>query len=173
MAKGTAKAADSRALWKYVVAGIAAFALIAILLSLFTGYRGVVRKMTRAVNRNKPKTLAAVLIDPNDGTDLELLSEAFIGERVRKSFDAAFDGKKYRVKSKITDVEKLGKTETEDFARRVDEAYDGDGPTVKKMVWVDVTLTAKAGGETRSQQWRFLIGKADGRWKILATEAVG
>lgn len=155
--------------WKVTVAGIVVFTIAAILLTVFSGYRGTVRRAAKAIDQNKPAALVKVLQDPGDDTDLEDLSAQFIDE-MRTQFDAAFDGKRYRVTYKITDVEKADADALSEMNDRLDAAFDGDGPTVKKMVYASVRFQAKAGKDNRFTEWRFTIGKVDGRWKILHAE---
>ncbi|MBQ5969570.1 MAG: hypothetical protein IKN72_11560 [Clostridia bacterium] len=165
MANKTAKAPGGRAWWKLAVAGIAAFTVAAILLTLFTGYRSVVFRMTRAINKNKPATLAALLLDPEGTENLEDYSRAYIA-MIRGEMIDMLESEKIRVTSEITGVDKADQQELAEINKAV-TYYSEDFPTIKQKLDLEVTFTGKAGDRTHSIVKHFEAVKLHDGWKVI------
>ena len=152
--------------------GVAAvlIALIVALVLMNSGYRGAVRDIAGAIRSENARTLAE--LDLNQyGEDVDALESSYVYyiRDIRRPFDAAFDGEKYRIRYEIKDVEKVTGDALDEINEEV-QAYFGDAvPKIQKIVRLSVTFTASANGATCSVTRSYELVKVKGQWRMNPT----
>ncbi|MCR5526067.1 MAG: zinc-ribbon domain-containing protein [Lachnospiraceae bacterium] len=159
---------------KYIAIGVAALVVVVLcivagtLISANTGYKGTFKKYFAAVNDGDEKKAASLISDSYcyvyGSNDLEDYLEA--------KFDNLKDEYgKYKITYKYKDVEKLKKSDLEDYKDLADRLLDGvktdfDVDSIKAVYKVDIRYNLKGkDGSTHDNVTVFAI-KENGKWKL-------
>jgi len=154
------------------IAAIVVLVIVVNVASNFTGKKGVIRKMCKAIVKEDIDTLDAI-----DSSISEEIYESIYGddyldmyeERVEDTLDKFEDkvGEIKSIKFEITDETEYSDRKLEDLEETLEDNFNMDTSDIKKVVRTDVKLTVK--GKKKSASYSiddlYLI-KEKGGWKI-------
>ena len=161
---------------KLVLMGVAAVLALVVVLSIvtsFTGYRGLTRRVMAAYKNEEPEKLAELSSDLS--YDIYESHNGGLEDHYRNSINskiAYFDnllGFDYKLSHKVEETEKL-------TGRRLQNTLDGLSwsvtdkaalNSIKKIMNVTVTLTAKSGSRRQSRTVTLQLVKEGLSWKLL------
>ncbi len=160
------------ALIAIAIVAIVAIVVVANIASNFTGYKGTLNKMVKALKDDDTD----VLVDLASSISNEV-NEAWYGDDYEDYYEDAVDGvlDKYedkvenikKISYEITDETELSKRQMEDLEEAMIDNYDMDFSDIKKVVKVDLKITVKGSKKSGSYNVDDLIMvKEDGGWKI-------
>lgn len=160
------------ALIAIAIVAIVALVVVVNIASNFTGYKGTLNKMVKALEDDDTDALIALSSSISDE-----INEAWYGDDFEEYYEDAIDSvlDKYedkvenikKISYEITDETELSKRNMEDLEEAMVDNYDMDFSDIKKVVKVDLKITVKGSKKSGSYNVEDLIMvKEDGGWKI-------
>ncbi|MCM1220413.1 MAG: zinc-ribbon domain-containing protein [Lachnospiraceae bacterium] len=156
-------------------AGVAFFVVLAIGISIaanFTGYKGTVRNMVKALQEYDMETLYSLtsltsdeIYEYNYGNDFEVRYQEMVSDTLDKYEDNVGNIKK--ITYEISDVTELSDRRVEEIKDSLILYYNLDVSNIKKIMQVSLTLTVK--GSEKSASYRvssLYFIKESGKWKL-------
>lgn len=146
-------------------------------LSMFTGYKGTVRKLFNALEGYDMDTLSTLVCDfvydyhynllNVDETKLDDAFEKAVSDTLDQFEDAV--GNNAKISYSINDAAKLSDRKLEQFLAMVEDSFDYDSNNIKTVMSVDITITVK--GSKKSTTYNIhsgdlLLVKEDNAWKV-------
>lgn len=156
-----------------VIVAIVALVIIANVAGNFTGYKGTVNKMVKALQNNDISTLESLASSVSDeslgawyGDDLYDHYDDMISDALDKYEDNVGTIKK--ISYEITDETELSDRRINELKDNLENLYNMDTSDIKKVVKIDLKITVK--GAKKSSTYNvnnlFMI-KENGDWKIF------
>ncbi len=157
----------------FIVVAIIGFVIVSNVLDNYTGYKGAVRKMVKALEKGDIETLesltSSVAQEEQSYRDEEDYDENYYEDYVFGTLDKYEEkvGDIKKISYEITDELELSERQQDIIEEKLIDNFNMDTSSIKKIVTVDLRLTVR--GEEKSSiydvQQLYLI-KESGGWKI-------
>jgi len=170
-----AKKSGDNSVTKYIpiiVGVIVAIVAVAVGLKVavgFMGYKGTIQKMTKAIQKDDIDTLEEL----SSSIAEEMYGDNFydyIDSSVSRVLDDFEDsvGNIKKIQFEVTDEKEMSDRRVRNLKEKLEDSYDMDTDSIKKVVEVEVKLTVKGSKKstTRTVKNLFLI-KEEGGWKLF------
>lgn len=135
----------------------------------FTGYNGLLRKVMEAYKDYDIDTLVSVSSDLNF-YESEESAESYFKDTVGYTLDA-FEtsvGHSYKLSYKVDESYTLSKRKYESMMERISRLYSQfDTSIIEKIVVAEVTVTAQQGKKSVSKTLEITMTKENGQWRLL------
>lgn len=156
-----------------VIVAIVAIVVVVNILGNFTGYKGTLNKMTKALKNDDMDVLEDLASSLSDemyeswyGDDYEERYEDTVSNVLDKYEDEVGNIKK--ITYEISDETELSDRKMEDLEEAMIENYDMDVSGLKKIVKIDLKITVKGAKKSATYNVHDLIMvKESGGWKIF------
>lgn len=156
-----------------IITAILIVALIALnIISAFTGYRGLLRKVTNAYEEYDIDTLVYLSSDVYY-YGAEDYVDSYFESRVGSGLDTfeASVGHDFSLSFETTDSYNLSKRKKEGVLDALEAAYpDFDTDAIKQVRVAEVMVTAKQGKRSLNRNLTITMTKENGEWKLLYIE---
>ena len=170
----TSEASKQKARLKKGVICAAVLAVVAIVLGAVlssVGYRGTVKKIAKAYRTGQPDQLYAMTWFPDaeeeaeDGAFTRSSCESSVNG-IHKAFSDYFGGKKYHIRYRITKHTEMNEKRLADINESFQIGFDGNVPTIEKVLDVEVKFTARRFFKKTSATETFTLLKVNGEWML-------
>lgn len=153
-----------------ILAVLAVVAVIAFnIVSQYTGYNGLLRKVMTAYEKYDIDTLISVSSDMyfyGEEDWVEYYFENNVGNDL-DSFESSV-GHSYKLSYEVNEIYTLPERKLDEMLSEIEYTYaDFDVDTIEKIVVADLTVTAKQGSKSVNQDMNIVMSKENGKWKLL------
>ena len=153
-----------------ILAVLAVVAVIAFnIVSQYTGYNGLLRKVMTAYEKYDIDTLISVSSDMyfyGEEEWVEYYFENNVGNDL-DSFESSV-GHSYKLSYEVNEIYTLPERKLDEMLSEIEYTYaDFDVDTIEKIVIADLTVTAKQGSKSVNQDMNIVMSKENGKWKLL------
>lgn len=160
---------------KLIIALVALVAVAAIAINVvsnFTGYNGLLRKVMTAYKGYDIDTLISLSSDVyyyGEDDYAENYFEYHVGE-VLDSFESSV-GHSYQLSYDVNETYTMSERKMKETLEEIEYTYsDFDVSTIEKIVVSDLTVTAKQGSKSVNRDLNIIMSKENGTWKLLYIE---
>ena len=158
------------------VVGLVLFVAVAIIgfnvVSQFTGYNGLLRKVMTAYEKYDIDTLVSLSSDMYYYGEEDWVDYYFdysVGNDL-DSFEASV-GHSYKLTYEINETYVMSERKVDEMLREIEYSYpDFDVSIIEKVVVADLTVTAKQGSKSVNQDMNIVMTKENGTWRLLYIE---
>lgn len=154
-----------------IVVVIVAVAAINVV-SRFTGYNGLLRKVMAAYEGYDIDTLVSLSSDIyyyGEEDYVEYYFENIVGTSL-DSFESAV-GHSYQLSYEVNETYTMSERKEKETLEEIETAYpDFDADMIEKIVVSNLTVTAKQGDKSVEKELNITMSKEDGTWKLLYIE---
>lgn len=154
-----------------IVVVIVAVAAINVV-SKFTGYNGLLRKVMAAYEGYDIDTLVSLSSDIyyyGEEDYVEYYFENIVGTSL-DSFESAV-GHSYQLSYEVNETYTMSERKEKETLEEIETAYpDFDVDMIEKIVVSNLTVTAKQGDKSVEKELNITMSKEDGTWKLLYIE---
>lgn len=154
-----------------IVVVIVAVAAINVV-SKFTGYNGLLRKVMAAYEGYDIDTLVSLSSDIyyyGEEDYVEYYFENIVGTSL-DSFESAV-GHSYQLSYEVNETYTMSERKEKETLEEIETAYpDFDADIIEKIVVSNLTVTAKQGDKSVEKELNITMSKEDGTWKLLYIE---
>lgn len=154
-----------------IVVVIVAVAAINVV-SKFTGYNGLLRKVMAAYEGYDIDTLVSLSSDIyyyGEEDYVEYYFENIVGTSL-DSFESAV-GHSYQLSYEVNETYTMSERKEKETLEEIETAYpDFDADMIEKIVVSNLTVTAKQGDKSVEKELNITMSKEDGTWKLLYIE---
>ena len=155
-----------------LVALVAVAAIAINVVSNFTGYNGLLRKVMTAYKGYDIDTLISLSSDVyyyGEDDYAENYFEYHVGE-VLDSFESSV-GHSYQLSYDVNETYTMSERKMKETLEEIEYTYsDFDVSTIEKIVVSDLTVTAKQGSKSVNRDLNIIMSKENGTWKLLYIE---
>ncbi len=169
------KKKKNKKIFKIVIALalVVAVAVTAInVVSKFTGYNGLLRKVMTAYEGYDIDTIASLSSDIyyyGEEDYVESYFENSVGATL-DSFESSV-GHSYQFSYEVNETYTMSERKTKETLDGIKYAYpDFDVSIIEKIVVSDITVTAKQGNKSIEKELNITMSKENGKWKLLYIE---
>lgn len=156
-----------------LIVGLAALILIAVVaikvVSQYTGYNGLIRKVMNAYENYDIDTLVSLSSDMyyyGNEDWAEYYFEYSVGDDL-DSFESSV-GHSYKLSYEIDETYVMSERKVDELLDGIENTYsDFDIDVIEKVVTADITVTAKQGSKSVNRDINIIMSKEDGSWKLL------
>lgn len=140
--------------------------------SQYTGYRGLLRKVMTAYEEYDIDGLISLASDmyyygEEDG--VEYYFENIVGENL-DSFESSV-GHSYKLTYEVNETYVMSERKKEATLNEIQNTYvDFDSNKIEEIVVANLTLTAKQGNTTATRDINIIMSKENGSWRLLYIE---
>lgn len=138
------------------------------IVSQFTGYKGLLRKVMSAYKNYDIETLVSLSGDMyyyGNEDWVEKYFEYAVGDDL-DSFESV--GHNYKLSYEVNEIYIMSDRKFDEVISQIELAYsDFDTSTIDKIAVADLTVTAKQGKESTSQDIDIIMSKENGKWRLL------
>lgn len=142
------------------------------MISTFTGYNGLIRKVMTAYKDYDIDTLIYLSSDMYYyGAEdyVEYYFEYNVGSAL-DSFETSI-GHNYKITYEINEIYTLPERNLKEILEEISYGYsEFDTGIIQKFVGADITVTAKQGNKSVSRDLKIIMSKEKGSWKLLYIE---
>lgn len=152
-----------------VVAVVVVIAIIFNIVSSFTGYNGLIRKTMTAYEKYDIDTLISLSSDFYYYTPEEY-AEDYFERKVNDSLDyfETFVGQNYKITYEVNDVYTMPERKQNALMKDISDYYqEFDVGLIDDVAVANLTVTAKHGNRSTSQNMQITMTKENDEWKIL------
>lgn len=154
----------------FVLAILVAVAIIAFnIVSQFTGYNGLLRKVMTAYESYDIDTLVSLSSDMyyyGEEDWVEYYFEYSVGDTL-DSFESSV-GHSYKLTYEINETYVMSERKVDEMLSEIEYSYsDFDVSVIEEVVVADVTVTAKQGSKSVNRDMDIVMTKEDGTWRLL------
>ena len=158
------------------VVGLAIFVAVAIIafnvVSQFTGYNGLLRKVMTAYENYDIDTLVSLSSDMyyyGEEDWVEYYFEYSVGDDL-DSFESSV-GHSYKLTYEVNETYVMSERKVDEMLSEIEYSYsDFDVSVIEQVVVADLTVTAKQGNKSVNQDMNIVMTKEDGTWRLLYIE---
>lgn len=158
------------------VVGLVLFVAVAIIgfnvVSQFTGYNGLLRKVMTAYEKYDIDTLVSLSSDMYYYGEEDWVDYYFdysVGNDL-DSFEASV-GHSYKLTYEINETYVMSDRKVDEMLSEIEYSYpDFDVSIIEKVVVADLTVTAKQGSKSVNQDMNIVMTKENGTWRLLYIE---
>ena len=158
------------------VVGLVLFVAVAIIgfnvVSQFTGYNGLLRKVMTAYEKYDIDTLISLSSDMyyyGEEDWVEYYFDHSVGNDL-DSFEASV-GHSYKLTYEINETYVMSDRKVDEMLSEIEYSYpDFDVSIIEKVVVADLTVTAKQGSKSVNQDMNIVMTKENGTWRLLYIE---
>lgn len=140
--------------------------------SKFTGYNGLIRKVMAAYETYDIDTLVSFSSDIYYYGEEDYVEDYFenvVGTTL-DSFELSV-GHNYQMSYEIKETYTISERKTNEILEGIEYSYpDFDVSIIKELVAFDITVTAKQGGKLDNRDLNVTMSKENGSWKLLYIE---
>lgn len=161
------------------IAGVViAAVLILLVLSQFTGYKGLLRKVMNAYENYEIETLVSAssnIYSQSSEDELSMLLGSMMSEQLASSYESLVGshldyfesevGHNYKLSYEANEIYTMSKRNLEDFLDDLDDYMDVS--SIKKIVVADLVVTATQGKKSEDLELEVIMSKEDGSWRLL------
>ena len=154
----------------FVLAILVAVAIVAFnIVSQFTGYNGLLRKVMTAYESYDIDTLVSLSSDMyyyGEEDWVEYYFEYNVGDAL-DSFESSV-GHSYKLTYEVNETYVMSERKEEEMMSEIEYSYsDFDVSVIEEVVVADVTVTAKQGSKSVNRDMDIVMTKEDGTWRLL------
>lgn len=158
------------------VVGLAILVAVAIIafniVSQFTGYNGLLRKVMTAYENYDIDTLVSLSSDMyyyGEEDWVEYYFEYSVGDDL-DSFESSV-GHSYKLTYEINETYVMSERKVDEMLSEIEYSYsDFDVSVIEEVVVADLTVTAKQGSKSVNQDMSIVMTKENGTWRLLYIE---
>lgn len=159
-----------------LVVGMVALIIVAVIafnvVSQYTGYNGLLRKVMTAYENYDIDTLISLSSDMyyyGEEDWVEYYFEYNVGEDL-DSFESSV-GHSYKLSYEVNETYVMSERKVDELLDEIEYTYsDFDVDVIEEIVVADLTLTAKQGRKSVNRDRDIVMTKEDGSWKLLYIE---
>lgn len=159
-----------------LVVGMIALVIVAVIvfnvISQYTGYNGLLRKVMIAYENYDIDTLVSLSSDMyyyGEEDWVEYYFEYNVGEDL-DSFESSV-GHSYKLSYEVNETYVMSERKVDELLNEIEHTYsDFDVDVIEKIIVADLTLTAKQGSKSVNRDVDIVMTKEDGSWKLLYIE---
>lgn len=159
-----------------LVVGMVALVIVAVIafnvVSQYTGYNGLLRKVMTAYENYDIDTLISLSSDMyyyGEEDWVEYYFEYNVGEDL-DSFESSV-GHSYKLSYEVNETYVMSERKVDELLDEIEYTYsDFDVDVIEEIVVADLTLTAKQGSKSVNRDIDIVMTKEDGSWKLLYIE---
>lgn len=159
-----------------LVMGMVALVIVAVIafnvVSQYTGYNGLLRKVMTAYENYDIDTLISLSSDMyyyGEEDWVEYYFEYNVGEDL-DSFESSV-GHSYKLSYEVNETYVMSERKVDELLDEIENTYtDFDVSVIEKIVVADLTLTAKQGSKSVNRDMDIVMTKEDGSWRLLYIE---
>lgn len=159
-----------------LVVGLVALVVVAVIafnvVSQYTGYNGLLRKVMTAYENYDIDTLISLSSDMyyyGEEDWVEYYFECNVGENL-DSFESSV-GHSYKLSYEVNETYVMSERKVNELLDEIENTYsDFDVSMIEKVVVADLTLTAKQGSKSVNRDMNIVMTKEDGSWRLLYIE---
>ncbi len=159
-----------------LVMGLAALVIVAMIafniVSQYTGYNGLLRKVMTAYKNYDIDTLISLSSDMyyyGEEDWVEYYFEYNVGEDL-DSFESSV-GHSYKLSYEVNETYVMSERKVDELLDEIEYTYtDFDVSVIDKIVVADLTLTAKQGSKSVNRDMNIIMTKEDSSWRLLYIE---
>jgi len=159
-----------------LVVGMVALVIVAVIafnvVSQYTGYNGLLRKVMTAYENYDIDTLISLSSDMyyyGEEDWVEYYFEYNVGEDL-DSFESSV-GHSYKLSYEVNETYVMSERKVDELLDEIEYTYtDFDVDVIEKIVVANLTLTAKQGSKSVNRDMDIVMTKEDGSWKLLYIE---
>lgn len=159
-----------------LVVGMVALVIVAVIafnvVSQYTGYNGLLRKVMTAYENYDIDTLISLSSDMyyyGEEDWVEYYFEYNVGEDL-DSFESSV-GHSYKLSYEVNETYVMSERKVDELLDEIEYTYsDFDVDVIEEIVVADLTLTAKQGSKSVNRDMDIVMTKEDGSWKLLYIE---
>ena len=162
-----------------VITGVVIAALLALLvLSQFTGYKGLLRKVLKAYENYDIETLVSASSDifyQYDDNELFLLLDSSISEQLASDYEDTIGdhmdffesevGHNYKLSYETNEIYAMTKRNMEEYLDYIDDYFDVS--MIQKIVVADLVVTATQGKNSESMELEVIMSREEDGWKLV------
>lgn len=154
----------------FVLAILVAVAIVAFnIVSQFTGYNGLLRKVMTAYESYDIDTLVSLSSDMyyyGEEDWVEYYFEYNVGDAL-DSFESSV-GHSYKLTYEVNETYVMSERKVDEMLSEIEYSYsDFDVSVIEEVVVADVTVTAKQGSKSVNRDMDIVMTKEDGTWRLL------
>ncbi len=158
------------------VVGLAILVAVAIIafnvVSQFTGYNGLLRKVMTAYENYDIDTLVSLSSDMyyyGEEDWVEYYFEYSVGDDL-DSFESSV-GHSYKLTYEVNETYVMSERKVDEMLSEIEYSYsDFDVSIIEEVVVADLTVTAKQGSKSVNQDMDIVMTKENGTWRLLYIE---
>jgi len=158
------------------VVGLAILVVVAIIafniVSQFTGYNGLLRKVMTAYENYDIDTLISLSSDMyyyGEEDWVESYFEYSVGDDL-DSFESSV-GHSYKLTYEVNETYVMSERKVDEMLSEIEYSYsDFDVSVIEEVVVADLTVTAKQGSKSVNQDMNIVMTKENGTWRLLYIE---
>lgn len=158
------------------VVGLAILVVVAIIafniVSQFTGYNGLLRKVMTAYENYDIDTLVSLSSDMyyyGEEDWVEYYFEYSVGDDL-DSFESSV-GHSYKLTYEVNETYVMSERKVDEMLSEIEYSYsDFDVSIIEEVVVADLTVTAKQGSKSVNQDMNIVMTKENGTWRLLYIE---
>lgn len=158
------------------VLGLAILVAVAIIafniVSQFTGYNGLLRKVMTAYENYDIDTLVSLSSDMyyyGEEDWVEYYFEYSVGDDL-DSFESSV-GHSYKLTYEVNETYVMSERKVDEMLSEIEYSYsDFDVSIIEEVVVADLTVTAKQGSKSVNQDMNIVMTKENGTWRLLYIE---
>lgn len=151
-----------------VIVAVIAFNVV----SQFTGYNGLLRKVMAAYEKYDIDTLISLSSDMYFYGDEDWVENYFkynVGGDL-DSFESAV-GHRYKLSYEVNEIYTVSNRKLDDMLDQIEYSYaDFDIGMIEKIVIADLTVIAKQGNKSISREMDIVMSRENGTWRLLYIE---
>ncbi len=159
-----------------LVVGLVALVVVAVIafnvVSQYTGYNGLLRKVMTAYENYDIDTLISLSSDMyyyGEEDWVEYYFEYNVGENL-DSLESSV-GHSYKLSYEVNETYVMSERKVNELLDEIENSYsDFDVSVIEEVVVVDLTLTAKQGSKSVNRDMNIVMTKEDGSWRLLYIE---
>lgn len=159
-----------------LVIGLVALVVVVVIafnvVSQYTGYNGLLRKVMTAYENYDIDTLISLSSDMyyyGEEDWVEYYFEYNVGENL-DSFESSV-GHSYKLSYEVNETYVMSERKVNELLDEIENTYsDFDVSMIEKVVVADLTLTAKQGSKSVNRDMNIVMTKEDGSWRLLYIE---
>lgn len=152
----------------FIVVVVTAFKVV----SKYTGYNGLLRKVMNAYESYDVDTLISLASDLYYYGESDLVEEYF-EDNIGEDFDyyESILGHSYKLSYEINETYVMSERNVDKLLDEAEELYtDVDVRIIEEVVVADLTVTAKQGNESVLEDMNIVMTKEEGKWRLLYIE---
>jgi len=159
-----------------LVVGMVALVIVAVIafnvVSQYTGYNGLLRKVMTAYENYDIDTLISLSSDMyyyGEEDWVESYFEYSVGDDL-DSFESSV-GHSYKLTYEVNETYVMSERKVDEMLSEIEYSYsDFDVSVIEEVVVADLTVTAKQGSKSVNQDMNIVMTKENGTWRLLYIE---